>query len=188
MNQSQLQHGVTLTNRGQAPLYGALNVTGYPLAAPKPMHNVLNVTREYFTLDGKPADLDNLSSGQLLVVRLKVSSSKRVSDALVVDLLPAGLELENQNLSDSSASLGDGADALKESMMDMQQADIRHIEFRDDRFVAALALSGYKTETLLYLARAVTPGSYRLPPPQVESMYVPEWRAVGATPEKISVR
>jgi alpha-2-macroglobulin len=188
LNESQLQRGVTLTSHSQAPLYGVLNVTGYPLAAPTPMHNVLNIARDYFTLDGKPADLNNLSSGQLLVVRLKVSASKRVSDALVVDLLPAGLELENQNLSDSSASLGDGADALKESMMDMQQADIRHIEFRDDRFVTALALSGYKTETLLYLARAVTPGSYRLPPPQVESMYVPEWRAVGATPEKISVR
>lgn len=188
LSESQLQRGMALANSGQTPLYGVLNVTGYPLAAPTPMHNVLDITREYFTLDGKPADLNNLSSGQLLVVRLKVSSSKRVSDALVVDLLPAGLELENQNLSDSSASLGDSADALKESMMDMQQADIRHIEFRDDRFVAALALSGYKTETLLYLARAVTPGSYRMPPPQVESMYVPEWRAVGATPEKLNVR
>lgn len=188
LSNRQLQHGMALTNSGQTPLYGVLNVTGYPLAAPTPMHNVLDITREYFTLDGKPADLNNLSSGQLLVVRLNVSSSKRVSDALVVDLLPAGLELENQNLSDSSASLGDSADALKESMMDMQQADIRHIEFRDDRFVAALALSGYKTETLLYLARAVTPGSYRMPPPQVESMYVPEWRAVGATPEKLNVR
>ncbi|RPE02287.1 alpha-2-macroglobulin family protein [Candidatus Pantoea deserta] len=188
VSENLLQRGVTLTNNSQTTLYGALNVTGYPLAAPSPMHNVLDITRDYFTLDGKPADLNNLSSGQLLVVRLKVSASKRVSDALVVDLLPAGLELENQNLSDSSASLGDSADALKESMMDMQQADIRHIEFRDDRFVAALALSGYKTETLLYLARAVTPGSYRMPPPQVESMYVPEWRAVGVTPETLSVR
>ncbi len=49
--------------------------------------------------------------------------------------------------------------------MNMQQADMRHIEFRNDRFVAALALSGYKTETLLYLARVVTLGSYHLPPP-----------------------
>ncbi|MCP6374027.1 hypothetical protein NL455_29530, partial [Klebsiella pneumoniae] len=78
------------------------------------------------TLEGKPADLTNLKSGELLVVRLKVAASERVSDALVVDLLPAGLELENQNLSDSSASLGDSADALKESMMDMQQANIKH--------------------------------------------------------------
>ncbi|MGK3125732.1 alpha-2-macroglobulin [Candidatus Pantoea formicae] len=188
ISEDQLRQGLSVKSDNASPLYGTLNVVGYPRSAPSPISNVLNITREYFTLDGKPADLTNLKSGELLVVRLKVSASERVSDALVVDLLPAGLELENQNLSDSSASLGDSADALKESMMDMQQANIKHIEFRDDRFVAALALDGYTPGTLLYLARAVTPGSYRLPPPQVESMYVPEWRAIGTTPEKLNVR
>jgi len=188
LSAQQLQQGLTLTSDTPSPLYGTLNVVGYPRTAPSPVSNVLSISREYFTLDGKPADLNNLKSGELLVVRLKVGASQRVSDALVVDLLPAGLELENQNLSDSSASLGDSADALKESMMDMQQANIKHLEFRDDRFVAALALDGYTPGTLLYLARAVTPGSYRLPPPQVESMYVPAWRAIGTTPEKLHVR
>jgi len=188
ISEDQLRQGVLVKSDNTSPLYGTLNVVGYPQTAPSPISNVLKITREYFTLDGKPADLTNLKSGELLVVRLKVAASERVSDALVVDLLPAGLELENQNLSDSSASLGDSADALKESMMDMQQANIKHIEFRDDRFVAALALDGYTPGTLLYLARAVTPGSYRLPPPQVESMYVPEWRAIGTTPEKLNVR
>lgn len=188
LSEQQLRQGLSLTSDNASPLYGTLNVVGYPRTAPSPMSNVLNIQREYFTLDGKPADLAHLKSGELLVVRLKVSASERVSDALVVDLLPAGLELENQNLSDSSASLGESADALKESMLDMQQANIKHIEFRDDRFVAALALDGYTPGTLLYLARAVTPGSYRLPPPQVESMYVPAWRAVGSTPEKVNVR
>jgi len=188
ISEDQLRQGLSVKSDNTSPLYGTLNVVGYPQAAPSPISNVLKITREYFTLDGKPADLTNLKSGELLVVRLKVAASERVSDALVVDLLPAGMELENQNLSDSSASLGDSADALKESMMDMQQANIKHIEFRDDRFVAALALDGYTPATLLYLARAVTPGSYRLPPPQVESMYVPEWRAIGTTPEKLNVR
>lgn len=188
IDEAQLRQGLSVKSDNASPLYGTLNVVGYPRTAPSPMSNVLSITREYFTLAGKPADLTNLKSGELLVVRLKVAASERVSDALVVDLLPAGLELENQNLSDSSASLGDSADALKESMMDMQQANIKHIEFRDDRFVAALALDGYTPGTLLYLARAVTPGSYLLPPPQVESMYVPEWRAIGSTPEKLNVR
>ncbi|WP_312239816.1 alpha-2-macroglobulin [Pantoea sp.] len=188
LDESQLQRGVSVKSGNASPLYVSLDVTGYPQASPKPMSNVLNIKREYFRLDGTPADLKNLRSGELLVVRLQVSANKSVSDALVVDLLPAGLELENQNLSDSSASLGNSADALKESLMDMQQVDIRHIEFRDDRFVAALALDSYRPATLLYLARAVTPGSYRMPPPQVESMYVPAWRAIGSTPEKLTVR
>lgn len=43
----------------------------------------------------------------------------------------------------------------------MQQASIKHIEFRDDRFVAAVAVDEYQPVTLVYLARAVTPGTYR---------------------------
>ncbi|HHX34086.1 MAG TPA: hypothetical protein GX719_02270, partial [Gammaproteobacteria bacterium] len=41
---------------------------------------------------------------------------------------------------------------------------------------------------LLYLARAVTPGRYVVPPAQVESMYRPEWQASSDTPELLQVR
>ncbi len=184
----ELQQGVQVSSENDTPLYAMLNVVGYPRSAPAPMSQVLNIRREFFTLDGKSADLSQLKSGELLLVKLQVSASEAVNDALVVDLLPAGLELENQNLGDSSASLTSSADALKESLMDMQQTTIQHIEFRDDRFVAALALDGYTPGTLLYLARVVTPGSYHLPPPQVESMYVPAWRAIGSTPAQLTIR
>ncbi|MDU4126356.1 alpha-2-macroglobulin [Pantoea sp.] len=188
LDAQQLTQGVTISNPGPAALYGNLNVVGYPLSPPAPVSQQLAIKREYFTLDGKAADLSQLRSGELLVVRLTVSARRDISDALVVDLLPAGLELENQNLADSSASLGDSTDALKESMMDMQQVNLRHIEFRDDRFVAALAVDSYRPATLIYLARAVTPGTYQMPPPQVESMYVPEWHAIGSTPPPMNVR
>ena len=41
--------------------------------------------------------------------------------------------------------------------------------------------------TLVYLARAVTPGTYQVPQPQVESMYVPQWRATGAASGPLTV-
>ncbi len=59
--------------------------------------------------------------------------------------------------------------------------DIQHMEFRDDRFVAALPVNEGVNATLVYMARAVTPGTYKVPAPQVESMYVPQWRSTGAT-------
>ena len=68
-----------------------------------------------------------------------------------------------------------------------QQADIQHIEFRDDRFVAAVAINEGQPVTLVYLARAVTPGTYQVPQPQVESMYVPQWRATGAASGPLTV-
>ena len=116
-----------------------------------------------------------------MLVWLEVKASQNVPDALVVDLLPAGLELENQNLANGSASLQDSGSEVANLLNQMQQADIQHVEFRDDRFVAAVAVNEGQPVTLVYLARAVTPGTYQVPVPQVESMYIPQWRATGAT-------
>ncbi len=69
----------------------------------------------------------------------------------------------------------------------MQNADIVHQEYRDDRYVAALAVPARQVKHLLYLARAVTPGRYVVPPAQVESMYRPEWQAYSAMPEWMQV-
>ncbi|CAM3732057.1 hypothetical protein BS639_03990 [Rouxiella silvae] len=184
---TQLQQPVVLKNTGDAAVYTRFDITGYPLQAPAESGNVLHIKRNYIGMDGNPLSLASLKSGDLVVVHLDVWADAHVPDALVVDLLPAGLELENQNLADSSASLGEAASGLTALMSDMQQADIKHQEFRDDRYVAAVNVDGYRHVALLYLARAVTPGSYAVPAPQVESMYVPAWRATGATPGRMNV-
>lgn len=188
LSPTQLAEGVTVASQNDSPVYGRLDVVGYAQTPPGVVSQNLAVRREYLDLNGKPLSLASLESGQLLLVHLTVTAKDRVPDALVTDLLPAGLELENQNLASSSASLGESAADVQELMNDMQQADIKHMEFRDDRFVAAVNVDGYRPVELLYLARAVTPGSYQVPAPQVESMYVPQWRATGATPPRLTIR
>ena len=75
----------------------------------------------------------------------------------------------------------------------MKEADIRHQEYRDDRFVAALATGkdgqwgAYESARIFYLARAVTPGVYRIPNTRVEDMYDPEVRAIGDAPFLLQV-
>ncbi|WP_437887471.1 alpha-2-macroglobulin family protein [Phytobacter sp. V91] len=177
-----------VTNSGENPLWLRLDSTGYPDNAPAPASNVLNIRRHIMDTDGHTKALDALNSGELVLVWLEVSATQNVPDALVVDLLPAGLELENQNLASSSASLTDSASEVQELVNRMQQADIQHMEFRDDRFVAAVVVNEGQPVTLIYLARAVTPGTYQLPMPQVESMYVPQWRALGAANGPVIVR
>jgi len=177
-----------VTNTGESPMWLRLDSTGYPEYPPAPTHNVLNIERHIMGTDGHTKALDSLKSGELVLVWLEVTASNNVPDALVVDLLPAGLELENQNLASSSASLADSGSEVQELLNRMQQADIQHMEFRDDRFVAAVAVSQGQPVTLVYLARAVTPGTYQLPMPQVESMYVPQWRATGAASGPLIVR
>nr|WP_314265538.1 alpha-2-macroglobulin [uncultured Moellerella sp.] len=177
----QVVNGLSVENKGDVPIYQRLNIVGYPQSSPKPMSNILQIKRSYLDMQGNPITLDRLRSGEMVVVKLDVSASQNVEDALVVDLLPAGLELENQNLAYSSVGIGDAAPNLQEAIEDMKQGTIRHSEYRDDRYVAAIAVDTYRPSTLVYLARAVTPGIYSVPAPQVESMYIPAWRAVGTT-------
>ncbi|MDR0277106.1 MAG: alpha-2-macroglobulin family protein [Paucimonas sp.] len=172
---------VTVRNEGDKTLYQRLTLSGYPRQAPPAGGNNMSIRREYLGMNGQALDLKALESGDLVLVHLAIQAKSRVPDALVVDLLPAGLELENQNLAQSAASLENASSAVKQWREAMENANVVHQEYRDDRYVAALNLDGYGTTHLLYLARAVTPGSYRIPPPQVESMYRPEWQAVGET-------
>lgn len=183
LDEQALAEPLTLTSRSPAPLYQRLTLSGYPAQAPKAGGENLSIQRDYLGLDGTPVDIRDLRSGQLVLVHLSVQARERTPDALVVDLLPAGLEPENQNLAHSAASLQDASQEVRGLQESMQGAAIKHQEFRDDRYVAAVDVSGYDTTHLLYLARAVTPGTYRVPPPQVESMYRPQWQALGDAPE-----
>lgn len=179
---------LNVTNIGTQPLWLRLDSSGYPQTAPQPSSNVLQIERRFLDANGQPLSLSSLRSGELVLVHLLVKATQSVPDALVVDLLPAGLELENQNLASSSASLQDNGAQVQNLLNQMQQSDIQHIEFRDDRFVAAVAVKRWEPVTLVYLARAVTPGTYEVPVPQVESMYVPQWRATGAASGPLIVK
>ncbi len=179
---------LTLRNEGDQTLYQRLTLSGYPRQAPPASGNNMSIRRDYLGMNGQALDLQSLESGDLVLVHLAIEAKERVPDALVVDLLPAGLELENQNLAQSAASLDNASSAVKEWREAMENANVVHQEYRDDRYVAALNLNGYGTTHLLYLARAVTPGSYRIPPPQVESMYRPDWQAVGASAGEMVIK
>ena len=179
---------LTVRNQGSTAIYQQLTISGYPQQAPRAGGENLSIRRDYLGMDGEPLNLDTLKSGDLVLVHLAVTAKERVPDALVVDLLPAGLELENQNLGQSAASLENASSHVKQWRESMQNASIQHQEYRDDRYVAALNLDGNGTSHLLYLARAVTPGTYRVPPPQVESMYRPDWQAVGETPGPMVIK
>jgi uncharacterized protein YfaS (alpha-2-macroglobulin family) len=103
----------------------------------------------------------------------------------VVDHIPAGLEVENVNLSkgpEAKEFKVDGVN-LEEAMND---ARIKHKEYRDDRFVAAVSLDGNPL-VLFYMLRVVTPGKFQVPATFAEDMYRPELRAYGVAPAPVTV-
>jgi len=61
----------------------------------------------------------------------------------------------------------------------IRQTAVIHQEFRDDRYVAAIDTGWEKQAYVFYLARAVTPGEYKVPAPYAEDMYAPDTYAIG---------
>ncbi|MFT3805524.1 alpha-2-macroglobulin family protein [Arenimonas sp.] len=181
-----LAAGLRYDLRSTGKLYATVDVAGIPRARPAVKSDQMSVVRRYFNTDGTPWKGGTLKEGQALIVQLEVESKARMPDALLVDLLPAGLEIENLNLTPAEQWADISVDGVS---LDERgsQANIVHEEYRDDRYVAALKLE-YGTAKLYYLARAVTPGTYTVPPPQLEDMYRPDLRAIGkVNPETITV-
>lgn len=123
LNSDQLAT-LQVRNSGDQPLWLRMDASGYPQSAPLPANNVLQIERHILGTDGKSKSLDSLRSGDLVLVWLQVKASNSVPDALVVDLLPAGLELENQNLANGSASLEQSGGEVQNLLNQMQQASI----------------------------------------------------------------
>ncbi|KZD03830.1 MAG: hypothetical protein CMO03_11975 [Thalassospira sp.] len=172
--------GYMVENIGDHTVFARWSVTGIPASPLAPEAHNLSIKRQYFDLDGKPASLENVKTGDRLIVVLSGKSTAKLSHrALVVDLLPAGFEIEsNAHFPELDGKLSLGPD-------DVSWTDFR--AERDDRFVASINIGsgGYgryeKADfRLSYVVRAVTPGTYILPAPYIEDMYKPAFFARGA--------
>lgn len=175
-----------VTNEGKGSLYVQRTLIGYPEQAPVRISQGMSVTRSWFNADGKRFDPAKVKVGDLVVVRLNVSSEQTVPDALLVEMLPAGFELENPALG-TSIKLEELSIEGKPAWQSEWNDYLKHQEFRDDRYTAALDLSEGGNQQLVYLMRAVTPGRYQVPPTQVEDMYRPELRAVGQDIHEVTI-
>lgn len=183
----QLAGGIGVQVQSEAPVFAALDVAGVPREAPAPDDSQVGIVRRWYNPDGTPWKPGPLKEGQVLVAALRIEAREAMPDALVEDRLPAGLEIENLNLTDPAQWEGISIDgtALSERAF---AADLAHEEYRDDRYVAALHLYPGQPARLFYLVRAVTPGTYGVPPPQVSDMYRPLLRGTGrAVPATVRI-
>ncbi len=185
-NAAQLDTGVQLSVNSKDPLYAMYVVTGYPKKAPDPITVHINASRTLYDMKGNPVVGDTFKVGQLLIAHISVRSTQRTDNALIVDLLPAGFEIENLNLS-KGEDLSKIRIQGKNPKAVMNNKNIVHQEYRDDRFAAAVKLRRFGTTDLFYLVRVVSPGTYSVPPVLVEDMYRPDWRGIGKTAKKITV-
>ena len=175
LSAEQLRNVSSITAKSNR-VYGSLMYTSATKEAPERKSDIIDIEKTFFDLEGYPIGLDGLTSGQLVIVELSLTSNKNIRDALVVDLLPAGFLLENQNLSGASVNL---SELEIEGEPVVQAIGLAHQEFREDRYVAALELKKNDPQRLYYLVRATVPGHYQMPPTYVEDMFNPAEHGLG---------
>ncbi len=177
-----LRRGVGLELEGDGPHWLSQDVVGYSNSAPAPTESGLRIRRAWYRTDGSLFTGTQLTEGESLIAMLTVEAEEYSPDLLVVDLLPGGVEIENLTLGGNEAF---GDLVIDEVELSERQwgVDLRHEEYRDDRYVAAIKLWGGSTAKLFYLVRAVSPGTYVVPPPGVEDMYRPQISAIGSAPQ-----
>lgn len=166
-----LQDPVMITNRTDEPLSAVVTTVAALANPPAAGGEGFAIERNYYTLDGEPANVSQAQQNERYVAVIKVTETNNwPSRILITDLLPAGFEIDNPSLVDSAQL------ANFEWVGDVEPA---HTEFRSDRFVAAFDRSkGDNREiTLAYVVRAVTPGTYDHPAAAVEDMYRPQLSA-----------
>ena len=166
---------VAIANTGAGAAQIVITTSGNP-AAPEPAaENGYRIERTYHRMSGERVEPSAMKQNERYVVALKVTElEKAYARLLLVDPLPAGLEIENPDMFDGGST--ESLSFLKRTV------EPEHAEYRDDRFVAAIKRTGSEAAsfTLAYVVRAVTPGRYVLPPPSIEDMYAPQRFARGA--------
>ncbi len=167
---------LTIANTGSTPLQAVVTTVASPVQPLPAGGDGFTIDRTYYKLDGTEANVTEATQNERYVVVLKVYEQNRwPSRLLITDLLPAGFEIDNPGLV-SSAQLS--------NFTWLAQTDAAHLEFRDDRFVAAFNPNdgdGDRNIMLAYVVRAVTPGTYAHPAATVEDMYRPQYSARTAT-------
>jgi alpha-2-macroglobulin len=187
-----------IANLGDSDTSAVISITGAALTPEPAASKGFRLDRSFYSLDGKKLDLKTVKQSDRMVVVLKLESLDAGGRVMLVDRLPAGLEIENPRLVD-------GGDI---KTLEWMKGSIKpeHTEFRDDRFVAAFNLfskeqmngarAGEGEEenegegeeasaaaakkvptsaaTVAYIVRAVTPGSFLHPAATVEDMYRPD--------------
>jgi hypothetical protein len=160
---------ITVANVGKATAELVTTASGVPIAHDPPASEGYAVERTFYRLDGTQTDLKTIAQNDRIVVVLKITESEaRSAKLLVVDRLPAGLEIDNPTLFDSGS-----IDAFAWLKRDIDPA---HTEYRDDRFVAAFDREPGQSAffSVAYVARAVAPGLYVYPAATAEDMYRPD--------------
>ncbi len=181
---ANLVQPLAIASSGQGDLCISVTTRGLLRDASKTEYDrSLKVARVWKNRDGEPVKPSALKVGDLVLVETTLvgaalDGNTTLDRIAVVDALAAGLEVENPRLTDASA-----ADALTGGTQPPPTADPDRVEFRDDR-VIIFASASAQPRVFRYALRAVTAGSFELPPVQASCMYDEQTASISAGPAR----
>jgi len=164
-----------ITNGGKEPIWYDFSFKGTPNSASylQKENNGFSISKTLYTMDGQVIEANSIinQNDRLVIVMKGTIDNSNIQEPLVSDWYCAGLEPENPAITGIDATT-----AL--TWLEKQTATI-HKSYRNDRFEAALAFEGQKDNhfVLAYIVRAVSKGTFTLPPVKIEDMYQPYYRA-----------
>ena len=166
---------VALVNEGATQVRAVISVAGHPITPEPAADRGFIVERKLYRLDGKAVGPEGLRQNDRVVVVLNVTEkAAQFGRILLVDPLPAGLEIDNPRLVDATG--------VADLPWLERKVEPSATEFRDDRFVAAFDRDAQQPAqfSVAYLVRAVSPGTYVHAGPFIEDMYRPDRYGRGA--------
>ena len=106
---------------------------------------------------------------------------------MVIDLLPAGLEIENSDF-DNSVNLRELKIDGRPISDHIDSYKIDYQGYLDDRYLASISVNKYNETQLFYQVQVVTPGVFKHPPVMAQAMYRDDIQAVGQSSSDITVK
>ncbi|WP_394174620.1 alpha-2-macroglobulin family protein [Thalassotalea litorea] len=159
--------GGVIENSNDFPLYVEILARGpaSDKAAYQSTMDYENLGKQLLRENGDVYKGEPLNVGEKLIVVIDAHSNEKVDQALLVDFLPTGFVIENPMFTNANEVLR-AAGLKAEALL--------HEEFRNDRYVAAVAMDGRKNYNFAYVIRAETPSIAKATPALIEDMYEPE--------------
>ena len=165
-------------NTGTAEGFVNWTVDGVPVESPTPLSSGMNIDIRYFNSDGFEIQGGAIvSSGERITGKITIRPLGAALNNVVVMLpLAGGLEIENPDANQQHSS-NENWDYYSDSPYNYASA---RTESRDDRFLLFVD-QVHMEYTWAFTMRAITPGTFTVPPIAGEGMYSPGIRSIGAT-------
>ncbi len=158
-----LEGGDTVRLESSGRIFGFLEVKGFRLDLGGNGGKGAALSRRFFD-DSTGKEVTRFRKGRIYRVRLEGSLSWAGRNFCITDVLPGGFELEGKPSKVGLTETG---------LVEPEPVDLDTVEFRDDRLLAFGKGPLEGPFVLEYRVRALFPGSYLVPPAQVECLYDP---------------